>query len=145
MSEEELKRSMGASIEPASVGADSEFTPTPEPADPNDNQKLRKMLRVADEEEILMIRRPSLFAFMPAYFVGLCVLGLHLFFGWAEAPEEIEWYEWILYGIVEVSGWAGGAGFAIVMLFFTWLNRLINHPASGRWMTTVLLLSLIHI
>ena len=141
MSEEELKRSMGSSIEPASVGNDSEFTPTPEPADPNANEKLRKMLRVADDEEILMIRRPSLFAFMPAYFVGLCVLGIHLFFGWAEAPEDASFVEGVFYFLVDLSGWAGGAGFAFVMLFFTWLNRLINHPASGRWMTTVLLLS----
>ena len=153
MSEEELKRSMGASIEPASVGSESEFTPTPEPADPNDNQKLRNSLGVKDvDEEILMIRRPSLFAFMPAYFVGLCVLGLHLFFGWANAPDETKWYEDILWFFVWLAGpdALGGAGFALVMLFFTWLNRLINHPASGRWMTTVLLLSaltpfLIHI
>ncbi|MDE0708624.1 MAG: hypothetical protein OSB33_06715, partial [Candidatus Poseidoniales archaeon] len=31
--------------------------------------------------------------------------------------------------------------FALVMLFFTWINRMVNHPASGKWMTTVLLLS----
>ena len=140
MTGEELKRSTGSSIEPISIGS-TEFTPTPEPASPNDNEKLRKMLRVADDEEILMIRRPSLFAFMPAYFVGLCVLGIHWFFGWAEAPDDAVWYEQIFYFLVNASGWAGGAGFAFVMLFFTWLNRLINHPASGKWMTTVLLLS----
>ncbi|MEE2747442.1 MAG: PH domain-containing protein [Candidatus Thermoplasmatota archaeon] len=142
MSEEELKRSMGSSIEPASVGGDSEFTPTPEPASPNEDGKLRNSLGVKDaDEEILMIRRPSLFAFMPAYFVGLCVLGLHLFFGWAKAPDDASTIENVLYFFVDLSGWFGGAGFALVMLFFTWLNRLINHPASGRWMTTVLLLS----
>lgn len=140
MSDEELKRSTASAIEPISVGS-TEFTPTPEPASPNDNEKLRKMLRVADDEEILMIRRPSLFAFMPAYFVGLCVLGIHLFFGSAKAPDDAQWYEQIFYFLVNASGWAGGAGFAFVMLFFTWLNRLINHPASGKWMTTVLLLS----
>ena len=141
MSEEELKRSTGSPIEPASVGTDSEFTPTPDPTPPNENPKLRKMLRVADDEEIIMIRKPSLFAFMPAYFVGLCVLGIHLFFGWAKAPEDASFLESVIYFLVDVSGWAGGAGFAFVMLFFTWLNRLINHPASGRWMTMVLLLS----
>ena len=140
MSDEEIKRSMGSAIEPVSIGS-TEFTPTPEPASPNDDQKLRKKLRVADDEEILLIRRPSLFAFMPAYLVGLGVLLIHLFFGWAEAPNDAEWYEEVFYFLVNASGWAGGAGFAFVMLFFTWLNRLINHPASGGWMTSVLLLS----
>ena len=78
---------------------------------------------------------------MPAYLVGLFVLGIHLFFGWAEAPDDASLIETIFYFLVDLSGWAGGAGFAFVMLFFTWLNRLINHPASGKWMTTVLLLS----
>jgi hypothetical protein len=68
-------------------------------------------------------------------------LAIHLFFGWAQAPEDATFIESVFYFLVEVSGWAGGAGFAFVMLFFTWLNRLINHPASGRWMTSVLLLS----
>jgi hypothetical protein len=103
--------------------------------------KLRKMLALRDDEEILLVRRPSFFAFMPAYFIGLCVLVIHLFFGWAESPEDAEWYVQAFFVFVEVSGWGGGAGFAFVMLFFTWLNRLINHPASGRWMTGVLLLS----
>ena len=140
MSDEEIKRSMGSAIEPPSVGG-SEFTPTPDPTPLNENEGLRKKLRLYDEEELLMIRRPSLFAFMPAYLVGLCVLVIHLFFGWAEAPDDASLAESIFYLLVDVSGWAGGAGFAFVMLFFTWLNRMINHPASGGWMTTVLLLS----
>ena len=140
MSDEELKRSIASPIEPASIGS-TEFTPTPEPTSPNEDEKLRSKLRLYDEEELIMIRRPSLFAFMPAYLVGLCVLGIHLFFGWAEAPDDATLVESIFYFLVDISGWAGGAGFAFVMLFFTWLNRLINHPASGKWMTTVLLLS----
>ena len=140
MSDEELKRSTASSIEPVGIG-NTEFTPTPEPTSLNEDENLRAKLRLYDEEELLMIRRPSLFAFMPAYLVGLCVLGIHLFFGWAEAPDDASLIETIFYFLVDVSGWAGGAGFAFVMLFFTWLNRLINHPASGGWMTTVLLLS----
>jgi hypothetical protein len=141
MSDEELKRSTTSAIEPISVGS-TEFTPTPEPTPINENMNLRSKLNIKDDdEELLMIRRPSLFAFMPAYLVGLCVLVIHLFFGWAEAPDDASLVETIFYILVDVSGWAGGAGFAFVMLFFTWLNRLINHPASGRWMTTVLLLS----
>jgi len=140
MSDEEMKRSMGSAIEPPALGT-SEFTPTPEPTPLNENEALRVKLRLYEEEELLMIRRPSLFAFMPAYLVGLGVLAIHLFFGWAEAPDDATLVETIFYVLVDVSGWAGGAGFAFVMLFFTWLNRLINHPASGKWMTTVLLLS----
>ena len=140
MSDEELRRSTASSIEPVSIG-NTEFTPTPEPTPLNEDENLRGKLCLYDEEELLMIRRPSLFAFMPAYLVGLCVLGIHLFFGWAEAPEDASLVETILYFLVDMSGWAGGAGFAFVMLFFTWLNRLFNHPASGGWMTTVLLLS----
>ena len=140
MSDEELKRSTASSIEPVGIG-NTGFTPTPEPTPLNEDEKLRAKLRLYDEEELLMIRRPSLFAFMPAYLVGLCVLGIHLFFGWAEAPDDASLIETIFYFLVDLSGWAGGAGFAFVMLFFTWLNRLINHPASGGWMTTVLLLS----
>ena len=140
MSDEEMKRSMGSAIETPATDT-SEFTPTPEPAPLNENEALRGKLRLYGEEELLMIRRPSLFAFMPAYLVGLGVLAIHLFFGWAEAPDDASLVETIFYVLVDVSGWAGGAGFAFVMLFFTWLNRLINHPASGKWMTTVLLLS----
>jgi hypothetical protein len=58
----------------------------------------------------------------------------------AETPNNPEWYEAVFYLFVELSGWAGGAGFAFVMLFFTWLNRMVNHPASGKWVTTYLLL-----
>ncbi len=111
-----------------------------EPSDTNDDGKLRKKLRVEGDEEILLIRRPSLFAFMPAYFIGLMVLVIHIFFDWADAPDDAEWYEDLFYFLVGASKWAGGAGFAFVMLFFTWLNRMINHPASGKWVTFYLLL-----
>ena len=80
MSDEELKRTTASPIEPVAIG-NTDFTPTPEPTSPNEDEKLRAKLRLYEEEELLMIRRPSLFAFMPAYLVGLCVLGIHLFFG----------------------------------------------------------------
>lgn len=140
MSEEEIKRNLGSPTEPISIG-DSEYKAAPEPESINDNQSLRKALRLDGDEELLLIRRPSFFAFMPAYLVGLGVLLLHLFFRFAEAPDDASAFVKILYILVDVAGWAGGAGFAFVMLFYTWINRVINHPASGRWMTTVLLLS----
>ena len=51
MSDEEIKRSMGSAIEPPSVGG-SEFTPTPDPTPLNENEGLRKKLRLYDEEEL---------------------------------------------------------------------------------------------
>ena len=107
----------------------------------NISEKFSSKLRLYDDEELLMIRRPSFFAFMPAYIVGLGVLLIHLFFGWAEAPDDAAWWQEVLFFLVKASGWLGGTGFAFVMLFFTWLNRIVNHPASGKWMTSVLLLS----
>ncbi|MDP6900027.1 MAG: PH domain-containing protein [Candidatus Thalassarchaeaceae archaeon] len=140
MSDEELKRNMGSTIEPASIGGTPEYTPAPTPTSPNENPKLREKLGLKEDEELLQIRRPSLFAFMPAYIVGVLILAIHLFFSWADAPDDAEWYESIFYFLVDASTWLNGFGFAFVMLFFTWLNRVINHPASGRWVTTYLLL-----
>ena len=102
-------------------------------------ENIREKLRVTGDEEVLLTRRPSMFAFMPIYLVSVFILLIHLFFGWAETPNDAEWYEWVFFALVEASGWAGGAGFAFVMLFFTWLNRMVNHPASGKWVTTYLL------
>jgi len=50
----------------------------------NISEKFSSKLRLYEDEKLLMIRRPSFFAFMPAYLVGLGVLGIHLFFGWAK-------------------------------------------------------------
>ena len=138
MTDEELKRSVGSPIEPVSIGG-TEFTPTPEPTPLNEDEALRSKLRLYDEEELLMIRRPSLFAFMPLYFIGIFILAAHLFFGRDWSPEDPAWYEWIFFKLIDWSGAFGGTGFAFIMLFFTWLNRLLNHPASGRWVTTYLL------
>lgn len=105
------------------------------------DDKIRRKLRVHEDEKILLTRRPSMFAFMPAYFVGLCVLGLHLLFGWYDLPDDPEWYQSLFAAIIWLGELGGGLGFAFVMLFFTWFNRLINHPASGRWMTMILLIA----
>lgn len=103
-------------------------------------ENLRAKLRVSGDEEILLTRRPSMFAFMAIYIVGLFMLLIHLFFDWAQTPDDAEWYVWLFYMFIEVSGWGGGTGFAFVMLIFTWINRMINHPASGSWVTTYLLI-----
>ena len=104
-------------------------------------EKIRDRLDVkSDDERVLLTRRPSVFAFMPIYAVGLFILLIHLFFDWAQSPDDAEWYVSLFYFFINASGWAGGTGFAFVMLFFTWLNRMINHPASGKWVTTYLLI-----
>ena len=52
------------------------------------------------------------------------ILGIHLFFDWASAPDDATWYESVFFFLVEASGWLNGLGFAFVMLFFTWINRV---------------------
>ena len=102
--------------------------------------KLQKKLRIGETEDVLLTRRCSIFAFGPMYLVGIGILIVHLFFDWASAPDDAKWYETIFYFFVNLTGYANGFGFAFVMLFFTWLNRIWNHPASGRWVTSYLLL-----
>ena len=139
MTEEETIPSMLPSM--AAAEDEEESSPmTPEEVAANTQARLQKTLLIGENEEILLTRRCSIFAFMPMYFVGLIMLGIHLFFDWASTPEDPTMLESIFYFLVEASTWLNGFGFAFVMLFFTWINRVINHPASGRWVTTYLLL-----
>ena len=140
MTEEETIPSMMPSMAPVEE-EDEETNPmTPEEVAAKTQARLQKTLRIGDTEEILLTRRCSIFAFMPMYVIGLMILVIHLFFDWASAPEDATWYESVFYFLVEASGWLNGLGFAFVMLFFTWINRVINHPASGRWVTSYLIL-----
>ena len=139
MTEEETLPSMMPAMAPVE---DEEESPpvTAEDVAATRQAKLQKTLRIGETEEVLLTRRCSIFAFMPMYLVGFMILAIHLFFDWASAPEDATWYESVFYFLVEASGWLNGLGFAFVMLFFTWINRVINHPASGRWVTTYLIL-----
>ena len=67
--------------------------------------RLQKKLRVGDGEDILLTRRCSIFAFMPMYIIGFMILGIHLFFDWASAPDDATWYESVFFFLVEASGW----------------------------------------
>jgi hypothetical protein len=139
MTEEETIPSMMPSMAPAED--EEESAPmTDEEVAAKTQARLQKKLRVGDGEDILLTRRCSIFAFMPMYIIGFMILGIHLFFDWASAPDDATWYESVFFFLVEASGWLNGLGFAFVMLFFTWINRVINHPASGRWVTLYLII-----
>lgn len=105
------------------------------------SDKLRSKLGITRDENILLLRRPSFFAFMPAYLVGALVLLFHLAFGWAGTFDTAD-QPWYIVGLIYFLrfGSIGDVGFVAFMLVFTWLNRVINSPVSGRWMTTVLLI-----
>ncbi len=139
MSDDQTLPSMMPSMAPADQDEDDSASATQNPQN-SLQTKLDMELQTLDGEEILLARRCSPFAFLPLYCVGVFILGIHMFFDWASAPDDAEWYEWIFYKMVEISVWQNGFGFAFVMLFFTWLNRVFNHPASGRWVTRYLLL-----
>ena len=138
MSDEQILPSMTPAMAPAEE--EETNTMTAEEVAAKTQARLQKTLRIGDTEEILLTRRCSIFAFMPMYVIGALILGIHLFFDWASAPEDATWYESVFYFLVDASGWLNGLGFAFVMLLFTWINRVINHPASGRWVTLYLII-----
>jgi len=137
MTEEEV-----AAEEQIEVNADlpKEVSEAP-PSDPLKDPKLRKKLRVTDNEEILMIRKPSFFAFSSVYFTCILVTVFHLMFGWAENidTEDSNGLVKVLVFLLEI-GTVGNVGFVLFMLTYTWLNRLLNTGASGKWVTTYLLI-----
>ena len=139
MSDDQSLPSMMPSMAPADQN-DTDSEPVVQNESNLLSSKLNMELQTLDGEEILLTRRCSPFAFLPLYSIGLFILAVHLFFDWASAPEDATFVESIFYFLVEVSVWQNGFGFAFVMLFFTWLNRVFNHPASGRWVTSYLLL-----
>ena len=96
MTEEETLPSMMPAMAPVE---DEEESPpvTAEDVAANKQAKLQKTLRIGETEEVLLTRRCSIFAFMPMYLVGFMILGIHLFFDWASAPEDATWYESVFY------------------------------------------------
>ena len=139
MSDDQILPSMTPAMAPADQN-DTDSGPAPNNGSNTLNSKLDMELQTLDGEEILLTRRCSPFAFLPLYSVGLFIFVIHWFFDWASAPDDAAWYETVFYFLVEVSTWQNGFGFAFVMLFFTWLNRVVIHPASGKWVTTYLLI-----
>ena len=110
MTEEETIPSMMPSMAPAED--EEESAPmTDEEVAAKTQARLQKKLRVGDGEDILLTRRCSIFAFMPMYIIGFMILGIHLFFDWASAPDDATWYESVFFFLVEASGWLNGLGF----------------------------------
>ena len=101
---------------------------------------LQAKLRIGETEDVLLTRRCSVFAFMWLYFIGIMIFVVHYLFDTLSAPADAEWYQKIIYFLIEASAWSNGLGFAFVMFFLTWFNRIFNHPASGRWVTMYLLM-----
>jgi hypothetical protein len=99
--------------------------------------KLSKKFRLIAGEEVLLTKRPSTFAFLNLYLLGLLVLGVHLIFDIEPGTNSENAFVKILAKIFYSSG---GVGLTAVMLFITWMNRLMNVSTSGRWVTVGLLI-----
>ena len=102
-----------------------------------EQEKLSKKFRLIAGEEVLLTKRPSTFAFLNLYMLGLLVLAIHLIFEFEPGKDNESFFVGLLATIFFSSGAAGLTG---VMLFITWMNRLMNVSTSGRWVTLGLLI-----
>ncbi len=105
--------------------------------------RLAKIFRLISGEEVLLTKRPSGFAFLGMYLLGLLVLAVHFIFDNAHqlTSDDSSGFMKIALTIIDVTGgekWP--FGFVFVMLFITWMNRLVNVSTSGRWVTVGLLI-----
>jgi hypothetical protein len=105
--------------------------------------RLAKTFRLISGEEVLLTKRPSFFAFVGMYLLGILVLAIHFIFDNANSlsSEDSSGFIKIALTIIDVTGgeeWP--FGFVFVMLFITWMNRLVNVSTSGRWVTVGLLI-----
>jgi membrane protein YdbS with pleckstrin-like domain len=102
-----------------------------------DQAKLGKKFRIIAGEEILLTKRPSTFAFLNLYALGLLVLGIHVMFEIEPGTDS----ENFLVDLLSTALFTSGSfGLTAVMLFVTWMNRLMNVSTSGRWVTVGLLI-----
>jgi hypothetical protein len=105
--------------------------------------RLAKAFRLIAGEEVLLTKRPSTFAFLGMYLLGILVLAIHFIFDNANSlsSEDSSGFMKIALTIIDVSGGEDWPfGFVFVMLFITWMNRLVNASTSGRWVTIGLLI-----
>ena len=51
-------------------------------------ESLREKFRLTKDEEILRAIKPSIFAFLPMYFLAVVILGVHLLFGYGEKLDD---------------------------------------------------------
>ena len=115
---------------------------TEEESEVKSNEKLAKTFRLIDGEEILMTKKPSIFAFLGLYVLGGIVLLLHLVFGHVESlGNDAEGFMGLVWAFIDLTtSDQMSFSFVFVMLFITWLNRLMNTSTSGRWVTMWLFL-----
>ena len=108
----------------------------------NKAEKLAKTFRLIDGEDILLTKKPSIFAFIGMYFLGVVVLLLHLIFGHVESlGDDAQGFMAIVWTFIDwTTSDHMSFSFVFVMLFITWLNRLMNTSTSGRWVTMWLFL-----
>ncbi len=102
-----------------------------------EQEKLAKKFRLIAGEEVLLTKRPSTFAFLNLYLLGLMVLAIHLIFELEPGKGSENFLVDLAATIFFTSG---AAGLTAVMLFITWMNRLVNMSTSGRWVTVGLLI-----
>ena len=105
--------------------------------------RLAKTFRLIAGEEVLLTKRPSTFAFLGMYLLGILVLAIHFIFDNANAlsnEDSSGFVKFALFMIDITGGEKYPFGFVFVMLFITWMNRLVNVSTSGRWVTIGLLI-----
>ena len=105
-------------------------------------ESLANKFRLIAGEEIHMTKKPSIFAFIGMYGLGILVLGLHFMFGRADTlGEDSEGIMALIYTFIKLTtSDTMSFSFILVMLFVTWMNRLLNTSTSGKWVTIWLLL-----
>ena len=111
-----------------------------EEENPYASEALRNRFRLTGDEEILMTRKPSFFAFIELYVIASLVLVIHLMFGWADSYDTSESNPvlTILIWLIGLSEF-GNVGVVMALLLLTWFNRMFNLPGSNGWVTTYLL------
>nr|ANV80550.1 hypothetical protein MG2_1336 [uncultured Candidatus Thalassoarchaea sp.] len=115
---------------------------TNEESEAKNAEKLAKTFRLIDGEEILLTKKPSIFAFLGLYVLGGIVLALHFIFGHVESlGNDAEGFMGLVWSFIDLTtSDQMSFSFVFVMLFITWLNRLMNTSTSGRWVTMWLFL-----
>tara|TARA_B100001564_G_C20631075_1_gene667203 strand:+ start:265 stop:1284 length:1020 start_codon:yes stop_codon:yes gene_type:complete len=127
--------------------SDEESTPdvkASEELESKNAENLAKKFRLIKGEEIHLTKKPSIFAFVGMYSLGILVLALHFMFGRADTlGDDAEGFMAFIYWIIKLTtneAKTMSFSFIFIMLFVTWLNRLLNTSTSGRWVTIWLLL-----
>jgi len=107
-----------------------------------DDEVLRKKFRLTADEEILKHIKPSPFAFISLYVVGVLMFLTHfLFSNIADLllnPSEDSNFVYDL--MIFLIDHTGVFGFVLVMFLLTWFNRMMNGSTSGGWVTGYLLI-----